>query len=264
MTKAKAFKVLHSQSTPFVMPNAWNGGSARMIEMAGFKAIATTSAGIAYSHGVVDGGTIDPELMFDEMASIIDAVSVPVSTDIESGYGDIRRTIERVKKLGSVGANIEDSEGRTLDDLLEISRAIAQIEAAKETAGPDFIINARVDTYLTGHPDALAESIKRGIAYVEAGADCVFIPGVADIAAITQLVKNIPAPINMLAGVTMSPLTLADFSKCGVTRITTGGSLMRASFATLENCLKEMWLDGDFSYATKAISDERMNQMFLD
>lgn len=234
-----------------------------MIEIAGFKAIATTSAGIAYSHGVVDGGKIDPELMFDEMEKIIAAVSIPVSTDIESGYGDIPKTIERIKSIGSVGANIEDSNGRTLDDLFEISRACAQVTEAKQCAGPEFIINARVDTYLTGHPDALAESIRRGIAYAEAGADCVFIPGVANREEIKRLVQEIPAPINMLAGVTATPLSLTDFAQCGVTRITTGGSLMRATFATLHNSLKKMQQDGDFSYATKAICDDQMNQMFL-
>jgi len=261
MPKAKTFQSLHDQSVPFIMPNAWNGGSARLIEMAGFKALATTSAGIAYSHGVVDGGLIDPELMFEEMAKIVAAVSIPVTTDIEIGYGNIAKTIQRVKGFGSVGANIEDSDGRTLDDLFEIEKACAQITDAKEAAGLDFILNARMDTYLTGHPDALAESIKRGQAYVEAGADCVFIPGVVDKDEIKKMVKEIPGPINILAGVSEKPLTLLDYAECGVTRITTGGSLMRATFAALENGLNEIMNEGRFGYATNAISDDRMNKM---
>lgn len=261
MSKAKIFQDLHENPEPFIMPNAWNGGSARLIEMAGFKAIATTSAGIAYSHGVVDGGLIDPELMFEEMAKIVDAVSIPVTTDIEIGYGDIGKTIERVKSFGSVGANIEDSDGRTLDDLFEIEKACAQITDAKEAAGLDFILNARMDTYLTGHPDVLAETIKRGQAYVEAGADCVFIPGMVDKGEIKKIVKEIPGPINILAGVSEKPLTLSDYAECGITRITTGGSLMRATFATLENSLNEMMNIGGFGYATSAISDDRMNEM---
>lgn len=261
MSKAKIFQDLHEQSEPFIIPNAWNAGSARLIEMAGFKAIATTSAGIAYSHGVVDGGLIDHELMFEEMAKIVAAVSIPVTTDIEIGYGNIAKTIERVKSFGSVGANIEDADGRTLDDLFEIEKACAQITDAKQAAGLDFIVNARTDTYLTGHPDALAESIRRGQAYVEAGADCIFIPGVVDMDEIKKMVKEIPGPINILGGVSQKPLTLSDYAKCGVTRITTGGSLMRATFATLENSLNEMMGTGEFGYATKAISDDRMNEM---
>jgi 2-methylisocitrate lyase-like PEP mutase family enzyme len=261
MTKAQIFKKLHEQSLPFILPNAWNGGSARLIEMAGFKAVATTSAGIAFSHGLADGGFLDPELMFEEMAKIVAAVSIPVTTDIEIGYGNIAKTIERVKAFGSVGANIEDTDGRFLENLFEIKRACEQITDAKQAGGDDFVINARVDTYLVGHPDALAQSIERGQAYVEAGADCVFIPGVTDKDDIKKLVKEIPGPINILGGVSQHPLNLADYRECGVARISTGGSLMRATFATLENSLKEMMQTGDFTYATHAISDARMNEM---
>lgn len=262
MNKVKIFQDLHAGSVPFILPNAWNLGSARMIEKAGFKAIATTSAGIAFSQGHADGGFIDPELMFLEMAKIVAGVSLPVTVDIENGYGDVGATIKRVKAFGGVGANIEDADGRTQADLFEIPKACHQIRLAKEAAGPDFVLNARIDTYLTGQDDCLSQSIARGLAYVEAGADCIFIPGVVDKAEIKKLVESIPGPINILGGVSAQPLSLKDFHECGVTRITTGGSLMRATFATLQNSLHELSEDGDFSYATNAISDQDMNDIF--
>ncbi len=260
MSKNAIFKALHKQAEPFVLPNAWNAGSARMMEMEGFDAIATTSAGIAFSHGVPDGSLLAQEIVFRELEKIISAVNIPVTADIETGYGDIAKTMAAVQEMGAAGVNIEDADGRTIDDLFDIEQACNAISQARRAAEDDFVINARTDTYLTGQPDALAVSIERGNAYVAAGADCVFIPGACSLDEIATLAKEINAPINILAGVGQRPLTLAQMADCGVKRISTGGSLARHTYAALETALAGIQ-EGSFDYATKAISDDRMNEM---
>lgn len=261
VNKAELFKSLHFGEEPFVLPNAWNAGSARMMEMAGFQAIATTSAGIAFSHGLPDGSNLSVDIIFDELKKIIKAVKVPVTCDIETGYGDIAGAVLQIKIMGAVGCNIEDAGGRTGNDLFDIHQACDTVSEAKEISGDDFFINARTDTYLTGHPHALKESILRGNAYVDAGADCVFIPGVKAINDIVTLVNEIDAPVNILAGVGENPLTVHELKDCGVKRISTGGSLARHAFGALENALTEI-KDGSFGYAGDAIPDDRMNELF--
>jgi 2-methylisocitrate lyase-like PEP mutase family enzyme len=261
VNKRELFKSLHKGDEPLVLPNAWNAGSARMMEMAGFKAIATTSAGIAFSHGLPDGSALSKEIVFQEIEKIIKAVDIPVTTDIETGYGDIARTVLQVKVMGAAGCNIEDADGRTLDNLFDIHAACDQIAEARGVAKGNFVINARTDTYLTGHPQALREAIHRGNAYVEAGADCVFVPGIQNINEIVTLVDEIQAPVNVLAGVGPSPLTVQELTDCGVKRISTGGSLVRHTMKALASALQEV-REGRFDYATNTISDDDVNEMF--
>jgi 2-methylisocitrate lyase-like PEP mutase family enzyme len=180
--KAAALLALHT-GPGFVLPNAWDAGSARVLEQVGFPAIATTSAGIAWACGVPDGGAIDRDRMLDHIAAIVAAVDLPVTADLEDGYGetpdDVARTVERAAEVGAVGANIEDAGGGRLYDVTE---AVGRLAAARAAApSGTFVLNARTDTYFVGVPgDPFAETVERAHRYLDAGADCIFVPGVAD------------------------------------------------------------------------------------
>ena len=193
--KAAALLALHA-GPGFVLPNAWDAGSARILEQVGFPAIATTSAGIAWSCGVPDGGALDRDTMLEHIGRIVAAVGVPVTADLEAGYGDtaddVGRTVARAVELGAVGANLEDA-GR--GGLFGIDEAVDRLAAARAAApSGTFVLNARTDTYFAGTTgDVFAETVERAVRYVEAGADCVFVPGVVEEDTIRRLAAAIPA-----------------------------------------------------------------------
>jgi 2-methylisocitrate lyase-like PEP mutase family enzyme len=255
--KAAALLALH-RGAGFVLPNAWDAGSARILEQVGFPAVATTSAGIAWSCGVADGGAIDRDTMLEQVARIVAAVTVPVTADLEAGYGDtaddVGRTVARAVELGVVGANLEDAaEG----GLFGIDEAADRIAAARSVAPRGtFVLNARTDTYFAGTTgDVFAETVERATRYVDAGADCIFVPGVADEDSIRRLADAIPAPLNIVAGLASSTDARTLFS-LGVARVSLGGSLARAALSTLERAGRELLehgtlgvLDGAIGYA---------------
>lgn len=247
MDLAAVFLELHTHG--FVLPNAWDAGSARILEQVGFPAIATTSAGIAWSLGRPDAG-LDADTMLEHVAQIVRAVDVPVTADLESGYGDPAATIRRALNAGAVGANLEDAANGHLFDIDDATAAIA----AARTAAPHFVINARTDTYFnTNTPDPFAETIRRVERYLEAGADCIFLPGVADADTIRQLADAIPAPLNIVAGLANSidAPTLFDL---GVKRVSLGGSLTRAMLGFLERAGRELLTTGTLNFLEGAIS----------
>ena len=181
-TKAAVLHALHT-GPGFVLPNAWDAGSARILEQVGFPAIATTSAGISWSSGHPDGEALDRDTMLDDVARIVAAVHVPVTADLEAGYGDtadeVARTVARARELGAVGGNIEDAAGGRL---FPIDEAVERLAAARAAAPRGtFVLNARTDTYFAGTTgDAFDETVTRAIQYFEVGADCVFVPGVVE------------------------------------------------------------------------------------
>jgi 2-methylisocitrate lyase-like PEP mutase family enzyme len=254
--KAAALLALH-QGSGFVLPNAWDAGSARILEQVGFPAIATTSAGIAWALGVADGGHVDRDTMLEHIGRITTAVSVPVTADLESGYGDtaaeVARTVMRAVEVGAVGANLEDAAN---DGLFELEEAVDRIAAARAAAPRgSFVLNARTDTYMTGSSDAFAETVERTGRYLEAGADCVFVPGVVDEDSIRRLAAAIPGPLNVVAGLA-SVIDAPTLFSLGVTRVSLGGSLARASLTLLERAGHELldsgtlgFLDGAIGYA---------------
>lgn len=241
-----------------MLPNAWDGGSARILEQLGFAAIATTSAGIAWSCGIPDGGALDRDTMLDHVGRIAAAVSVPVTADLESGYGDtpeqVGRTVARAAELGAVGGNLEDAAA---GGLFDIDEAVDRIAAAR-VAGPrgTFVLNARTDTYFAGTTgDVFDQTVERAVRYAEAGADCVFVPGVAAEDTIRRLAAAIPVPLNVVAGLASTTDAPTLFS-LGVKRVSLGGSLARAALTTLERAGRELldsgtlgFLDGAISYA---------------
>ena len=175
---AAVLLALH-RSPGFVLPNAWDAGSARILEQVGFPALATTSAGIAWACGLPDGGALDAGTMLDHVGRIVAAVDVPVTADLEAGYGDVAGTVRRAVEVGAVGGNLEDQVGGVLFDIDEAADRIAAARAAAPSG--TFVINARTDTYFGGATgDVFDQTVERATRYVEAGADCVFVPAVDD------------------------------------------------------------------------------------
>ncbi|MGX5696926.1 isocitrate lyase/PEP mutase family protein [Agromyces soli] len=256
--RGAALLALHT-GPGFVIPNAWDAGSARMLEQAGFPAIATTSAGIAWSCGVPDGGALEPDRMFERVAEIVRAVRVPVSADLEAGYGDtpdeVGRTVERAVRLGVAGANFEDAVGGRLLDLEDAVGRVAAARAAAPAGG--FVLNARTDAYFTGtSADPFADTVERARRYVEAGADCVFVPGVNEEEDIRRLVEAIPAPLNIVAGLARNVIPAPRLFALGVQRVSIGGGLARAALGLVERAGRELaehgtlgFLDGALGYA---------------
>ena len=255
--KAAALLALHA-GPGFVLPNAWDAGSARILEQVGFPAIATTSAGIAWSCGVPDGEALDRDRMLEHVARIVAAVGVPVTADLEAGYGDtaddVGRTVARAVELGAVGGNLEDA-GK--DGLYGIDEAVDRLAAARAVAPRGtFVLNARTDTYFAGRSgDAFAETVERAVRYVEAGADCVFVPGVVEEDTIRRLAAAIPGPLNVVAGLA-NLIDASTLFSLGVKRVSLGGSLARAALSMVERSGRELldsgtlgFLDGAMGYA---------------
>lgn len=255
--KAAALLALHARPG-FVLPNAWDAGSARILEQVGFPAIATTSAGIAWSLGVPDGGALDRDTMLEHVGRIVAAVGVPVTADLEAGYGEtadeVGRTVALAVERGAVGANIEDA---AKGGLFSIDEAVERLSAARAAApSGTFVLNARTDTYFVGTTgDVFAETVERAVRYVEAGADCIFVPGVVEEDTIRRLAAAIPGPLNVVAGLA-NTIDAHTLFALGVTRVSLGGSLARASLSMLEHAGRELldfgtlgFLDGAISYA---------------
>ena len=236
--KGKEFKELHVAEGIFVMPNAWNAGSACMLEEAGFPAVGTTSAGIAFCLGLPDyEGVLTREAALDETRRIARAVRIPVSVDAENGYGhtpeDVVETIRRVADTGAIGASIEDySSAYGTGDLYDRVLAVERIEAAATAAASlsfPFTLTARTECYLVGHPDPFGESVARATSYREAGADCLYVPGIADAETVGRLVKQVVAPVNVVMG----PQTMLPLNYAGPHGELAGGSMDRRFFHRL-------------------------------
>ena len=261
--RAAAFLALHA-GPGFVLPNAWDAGSARILEQVGFPAIATTSAGIAWSCGVPDGGALDGGRMLEHVARIVAAVGVPVSADLEAGYGDtpedVARTVARVRELGAVGGNLEDAEQ---GGLFSIDEAVDRLAAARAAAPRGtFVLNARTDTYFAGTTgDAFAETVERASRYVEAGADCVFVPGVVDADTIRRLAEAVPGPLNVVAGLA-NTIDAPTLFSLGVRRVSLGGSLARAALSALERAGRELLDSGTLGFLDGVIGYSDLQRRF--
>jgi len=263
LDKAAILLALHA-GPGFVLPNAWDPGSARILEQVGFPAIATTSAGIAWSCGVPDGEALDRDTMLEHVGRIVAAVGVPVTADLEAGYGDTAadggRTVALAAEVGAVGANIEDaSDG----GLFGVEEAVDRVAAARAAApSGTFVLNARTDTYFVGpslpggeSDDVFAQTVERASRYLDAGGDCVFVPGVVEEDTIRQLAAAIPGPLNVVAGLA-NTIDAPTLFSLGVTRVSLGGSLARAALSLLERAGRELldagtlgFLDGAIGYA---------------
>lgn len=269
--KAAAFTALHEAPEILVLPNCWDAGSAKILADAGFPAIATTSAGIAFSQGYADGHNISRKEICAAVARCAAIIAVPLSADLEGGYGatpaDVAETVRQAIGAGAVGANIEDSiaadETPMLDEKVAIERIRAGRKAADE-AGMSFVLNARTDVYLYNKGPATEAmfdmAVSRANAYAAAGARSVFVPGVTDAELIGRLADAIEAPLNILAGPN-SPST-AELEALGVARVSIGGSLARACLTLVETAARELLSSGTYDFAKDSFSNAELNRRF--
>ncbi|PZE56859.1 isocitrate lyase/phosphoenolpyruvate mutase family protein [Curtobacterium sp. MCLR17_044] len=263
-TRAATFHGLHDhRSRPLVLVNVWDAASARLVEDAGATAIATTSAGVAWSLGRPDGNTLTRAEAMDAVARIAASVSVPVTVDIESGYADdadgVARTVDAVLEAGAVGINIED--GRLHPDAL--ADRIGAARRAAERAGVRLFVNARTDVHLAGLVDPerlLAETLERARRYRGAGADGVFVPGVRDVETIRALVESIDGPVNVMAG-PGSP-TVAALARLGVARISLGSAVAQAAYAVVRQATAELRTTGTYDSLAGGVDYADLNALF--
>jgi 2-methylisocitrate lyase-like PEP mutase family enzyme len=266
---AEQLRALHQTPPILVLPNAWDAASARLIEAEGFPAIATTSAGVAATLGYPDGGVVPANEMIEAIARIARSVKIPVTADIEHAYGAtpnaVADVVLRVIAAGAVGINVEDCvPGATdLEPLaLQVDKIKTIIKAATK-AGVRVVINARTDGFLRGFgaPETrLGVAIERGRAFLDAGADCVFVPGVYDAPTIAALVKGIGGPINILA--TEGVPSIPELEKLGVARVSLGSGPMRATMGVLRDIARELKSTGTYRGFTKnAMSFNDVSQL---
>jgi len=256
------------------MPNAWDIGTARIFEAEGFKAIATTSGGIAFSLGKQDYQVADTryavtqEEMFDRMRQIVEAVDIPVNGDLEAGYGDrpedVAQTIIMAIEAGLAGGNIEDKKPFK-NSLYEEDLAVERIAAARDaitSRTSDFVLTARTDSYFYASEDALETVIRRANRFFEAGADCVFAPGFADLETVTQMVREVNGPVNTVVGLSSAKGNAHEMIDAGVQRISIGGSLARSVLGYVRQCAKDLQETGNFDFPSAQISQTDLNTLF--
>lgn len=265
--KGAAFRALHEREGAFIIPNPWDVGTARLLAQLGFAALATTSAGYAFAIGQCDN-TVGRERMLAHVAAIASATDLPVSGDLENGYGDdpatVAETVKRAAAAGLVGCSIEDSVNRPGETLYELPLAVDRIRAAAEAAHVlpfPFTLTGRAENYLVGRPD-LKDTIKRLQAYQEAGADVLFAPGLTREQDIADVVSSVDRPVNVVMGLQGVQLGLAELSQLGVKRISVGSALTRAGFGAFLRAAQEMRQHGTFAFAQEAASYQELSAMF--
>jgi 2-methylisocitrate lyase-like PEP mutase family enzyme len=267
--KADAFHALHHGPKAFIIPNPWDRGSARLLAHLGFKALATTSMGYAFSIGRRDG-TLTREQTFANAADLAAATDLPVSADLENGFGDspeeVAETIRLTTETGIVGGSIEDSSGNPDAPIYDIGLAVARIEAAVAAAKSlpyKFTLTARAENYLHGRPD-LDDTIKRLRAFEQAGADVLYAPGLRSREDIVRLVGALSRPVNVVMGLSGVQLSLEELSAIGVKRISVGSSLARAALGAFMRAAREMHDKGTFSYGAEAAPPKEMTAIFRE
>jgi 2-methylisocitrate lyase-like PEP mutase family enzyme len=265
--KADAFRAMHRGAHILLLPNAWDVASARVFEEAGFGAIATTSAGVAFTLGYPDGQRISREEMLAVVRRIAAAVKVPVTADVEAGYGDrpedAARTARDVAEAGALGMNLEDAardpQHPLLDLTLQVERVRAVLEAARELP---MVLNARTDVYLLQleAPEKRYDAaLRRLAAFRDAGADCVFVPGLRDADTIARLVKDLQCPVNILAGPGFP--AVPELQKLGVARVSLGSGPMRATMGLMQRMTEELRRAGTYGALEGAIPYADVNRM---
>lgn len=268
--KAAAFHALHRRGEPLVLANAWDVASARLVEEAGAKAVATTSAAVAWSLGAPDGDRLALDAAIELIGRVAAAVSVPVTADVENGFAltpsGVGETIRGVLAAGAVGVNIEDTvyseSGISLRDVAEQAERLAAARSAADAAGVDLFINARIDTFLraVGDPATrLDATVARATAFVRAGASGIFVPGVVDATTISALVSAIDAPLNILIG--RVPLPIPEIAALGVARISFGSSIAAAAYGLVDRAAREIFGDGTYTAIADAIDYDRLNKI---
>jgi 2-methylisocitrate lyase-like PEP mutase family enzyme len=267
LQKSQMFRKLHERPGTFIIPNPWDVGSARILAHLGFEALATTSMGYAFSAGKCDN-TVDRDQMMRHVAEIASATDLPVSADLENGYGDapevVAETIRQAAAAGVVGGSIEDSTARPEQPIYEKSHAAERIRSAVAAARSlpfPFTLTARAENYLHGRPD-LKDTIARLQAYQEAGADVLYAPGLSRKEDIAEVVRSVDRPVNVLMGLQGVLLTLADLNAMGVKRVSVGSALCRAALGAFLRAGREMREHGTFTFSNEAVSPRDISPIF--
>lgn len=264
--KGRVFRALHAREEAFIIPNPWDAGSARMLERLGFEALATTSAGYAFSVGKLDN-TVDRLAMMGHLTAIAVASDLPVSADLGNGFGDAPETAAETIRLaamaGVVGGSIEDATGRKEDPVYDIQHAVERIEAAVGAARAlpfTFTVTARAENYLHGRAD-LKDTIKRLQLYQAAGADVLYAPGLTSKEDIATVLKSVDRPLNVLAGLAGAEFDLRTLSAMGVRRVSVGSVLSRAAYGAFLRGAREMRERGTFTFAEEAIKFKEIGDL---
>lgn len=263
----RSFVALHRRERAFVMPNPWDAGTARILSAMGFEALATTSAGYAFSTGRRDGvARLTRDEILANAAAIVAATDLPVSADLENGYGRApaacAETIEAALAAGLVGGSIEDASGDPDDPIYPLELAAERVAAAAEAAkGRPFLLTARAENHLWGRPD-LADTIARLQAYSAAGAAVLYAPGLPDLEAIRTVCREVDRPVNVVMGLKGASYSVAELSEAGVRRISVGGSFARAALGGLRRAAQEVLEQGTFTYAAEAFPGAELARLF--
>lgn len=268
--RAEAFKALHERDGAFVIPNPWDAGSARLLAGLGFEALATTSAGLAFSLGRPDAeAALNLEETLENARAIVDAMPLPVAADLENGFGelpqDCAQAILRAAEAGLVGGSIEDATGRSDAPIYDLALAVERVRAAAQAARSlpfPFTLCARAENLLHGRMD-LDDTILRLQAFAEAGADVLYAPGLRSVDEIRAVVQAVaPKPVNVLMGLAGVPLSVNQLQDLGVKRISVGSSMARAAMGALQRAALEIREQGTFSYGEQALPFAQLNDLF--
>jgi len=270
LKRAEAFKALHDRPGIFVIPNPWDAGSAKMLENLGFEALATTSAGLAFSLGKPDGdGSVTRDETLKNAGDIINATRLPVSADLENGYGDepekCAETILLAAGIGLVGGSIEDSTGNFGNPIYPFELAVERVKAAVEAAHNlpfPFTLTARAENLIRGRHD-LMDTIRRLEAFADAGADVLFAPGLKTRDEIKAVVNAVaPKPVNVVVGLTDDPISINELADLGVKRVSLGSALARVAYSAFMRAGKEMLREGILNFGSTAMSYSELNALF--
>jgi 2-methylisocitrate lyase-like PEP mutase family enzyme len=266
LEKANAFRALHERGAAFILPNPWDVGSARLLAHCGFEALATTSMGYAFSLGRLDN-SLDLEETVAHASQIVAATDLPVSADLENGFGDspdvVAETIRLAAKIGLVGGSIEDATGDPEHPIYELQRATERVRAAAAAARSlpfPFTLTARAENYLHRRPD-LRDTVARLQAYQEAGADVLYAPGLTTRDEIAAVVSSVSRPVNVVMGLQGVQLTLAELSGLGVKRVSLGSALYRTAIGAFMRAAQEMRQSGSFAFAGHAASPHELSKI---
>lgn len=264
MDKGKIFRDLHYGDAPFILPNPWDVGTAKLIASCGFKALATTSAGYAFSRGMPDG-SISFDAMIQHCREIVAATDLPVSADLERGKGDspdsAAETIFAAEAAGLAGCSIEDHTGDPAKPIYDFKLAVERVAAAVDAARAlkrDFVFTARAENFLWGRAD-LDDTIRRLQAFEVAGADVLYAPGIADIETVRTICSSLSKPVNVLA---MPALSVKALAEAGARRVSLGSKLTTFAYGMIENASREMLRDGTFGFSRAAMAFSRAQALF--
>jgi len=255
----KAFKALHERTSAFVIPNPWNAGTAKILTALGFEALATTSAGYAFSIGQEDSTTnIARDGILANAKEIVEATNLPVSADLQNGFGPspetCSETVRLASSIGLAGGSIEDATGHPRVPIYDFQLAVERVEAAAETAQTHhFLLTARAENFLYDRPN-LEDTIRRLQAFAEAGADVLYAPGLTSLEAIREVCASVDKPVNVLMGLQGATYSVEELAAAGVKRISVGGSFARAALGAFVRAAREVKEKGTFDYAAEAIS----------